>query len=488
MMPALTGIPGLPARPQTWRSHELMGSCALIVVGTVASGGVASAYFSVDEMYVVWPVIAAAAVFAVFSVVLVIAWHLNPLAEIGFVYLGIAMLYTVMPAAKFLSMHLDIPAGFNGLNFATLDWTPREMGKQFWRQVLLITGVAMGYLVLRGRPWLTQAKRYNLGPAGGRSLWALLVIVAGCIMAITIVTGGIGTYLEHYARLDSLSWLTRRLVYVLLAVKAGSYYVLLVWMFGWYRKYRARLLALVIAICVYEVVYSHGARIVAFFVIVAYIGLYNLQVRPISLRRAAAVLALLAFGFVSIETIRLAADGSLEEAVGATFTPTRASEFEAAFATGYHLYNERANARLPSPPALMGIYEFIAIVPFLDHTTSHPMYWYAREYFPDALAPPATMGIVAMTAVWGGEWNLVVQGLLNGFLYALVVRWFERRREKWWALSIYVFLYATCVMLLKFSLLYQLVLFVQTLGPALLVAAAVVVCTRSTEAARIPKI
>jgi hypothetical protein len=157
---------GVTARPRTLRSHELLVVSVLIATAALASGGVASAYFRADEMYVVWPLIAAVSVFATFSVVLAVAWQLNPLAEIGFVYLGMAMLYTVMPAAKFLWMHLEIPPGFMGLNFATLEWTPREMGAHFWRQVLLITGVAIGYLIVRGRSALTQAKRYHLDPVG----------------------------------------------------------------------------------------------------------------------------------------------------------------------------------------------------------------------------------------------------------------------------------------------------------------------------------
>jgi hypothetical protein len=55
-------------------------------------------------------------------------------------------------------------------------------------------------------------------------------------------------------------------------------------MFGRYEKYRVRLVLLVIAICAYEIVYSRGSRIMAFLVIGAYIGLYTLQVRAISIQ------------------------------------------------------------------------------------------------------------------------------------------------------------------------------------------------------------
>jgi hypothetical protein len=130
----------------------------------------------------------------------------------------------------------------------------------------------------------------------------------------------------------------------------------------------------------------------------------------------------------------------------------------------------------------MAFYEVIALVPFLDHTVNHPRYWYAREYFPQAPVPPATMGIIAMSAVFGGESSLALQGLLNGVLYALVARWFERRREKWWALTTYAFLCASSILVLKYSLLYQFIPFVQVLLPGMLVAATVRMWTRPSRA------
>jgi hypothetical protein len=469
-------------RRQACRSVGFGLVCALICGLAGSFGLIASAFATTSEMYVIWPATVTLAVFLIFAAVLVFAWRLNPLDEIGFIYLGFATLYTILPAVKFVALRMEVPTGFAGLTFATLDWTPRGMGAHFWRHVLLVASVAVGYLVCRGRPIHERRQIFRLDMARGRSLWVLVAIVASCIGAITTITGTVGSYLEHYARLESLSWLTLRIVYVLLAVKTGSYFVLLTWMFGRYEKYRIRLPLVLLAICTYEVVYSHGSRIVAFLVIVAYIVLYNIQVRAIRLRWAGFMLAVLGFVLVSVETVRLAAEGSLEEAFDATFAAARASEFDAVYATGYHLYSERAGGRLPERPPLMAVYELVALVPFFDHTSNHPAYWYAREYFPEAPVPPATMGIIAMSAVSGGEVSLLLQGLLNGALYAALVRWYERRRDKWWILTTYVFLCADSVMILKYSLFYQLDPVAQTLLPALLVAAAISMWTRPSRA------
>ncbi len=124
----------------------------------------------------------------------------------------------------------------------------------------------------------------------------------------------------------------------------------------------------------------------------------------------------------------------------------------------------------------MLINDLLAVVPFVDHETWNPMYWYARNYFPNAIVPPATVGPIAESAVWGGELDLAIRACLIGALYAGLMRWFLRRRTEWWALVIYSYLFATCVMTLKYSVLYQLAPLVRTLAPGLLLFSAAMWC------------
>jgi hypothetical protein len=107
----------------------------------------------------------------------------------------------------------------------------------------------------------------------------------------------------------------------------------------------------------------------------------------------------------------------------------------------------------------------------VDHTTWNPQYWYARYYFPNAVVPPQTLGPIADSAIWGGEVDLLIRSLLNGALFAYIVRWFIKKKDIWWAVAIYIYFYATCVMTLKYSIFYQLTPLVRILIPTLLVAA-----------------
>ncbi len=148
-----------------------------------------------------------------------------------------------------------------------------------------------------------------------------------------------------------------------------------------------------------------------------------------------------------------------------------ASEFGAVYFTGFHLYTERAAGSLPPREWPMLFSELVAIVPFIDHERWNPQYWYARNYFPNAVVPPETIGPIAESALWGGELDLLLRGLVNGVFFAFVTRWFLRREGRWWAMSIYAYSYATCIMTLKYSVFYLTVLLAKVLIPTLLVVA-----------------
>jgi hypothetical protein len=78
------------------------------------------------------------------------------------------------------------------------------------------------------------------------------------------------------------------------------------------------------------------------------------------------------------------------------------------------------------------------------------------------------MGVLADSAIWGGEFDLILRSFINGAFFAILVRWFLARKDKWWALVIYVYCFATCIMTLKYSILYQLSPLIRTLLPPLI--------------------
>jgi hypothetical protein len=277
------------------------------------------------------------------------------------------------------------------------------------------------------------------------------------------------TYHDHYTRFDHLSWPLLRLIYVCLTLKTGTYFVLLVLMLTDYQKYKKLIFAFLILACTYESVYSFGSRIETLTILLAFVCCYHYKVEAISLKKGVSYMLGLAVLFSVIELFRASEFNlAIAQKVVAKEGGMPASEFGAVYFTSFHLYAERAHGTLPPKDWQMFFSDFISLIPFVDHIKWNPQYWYAKYYFPDAVVPPQTMGALADSAIWGGELDLLLRSLLNGGLFALLMRWFLRHREKWWVATIYCYCYATSIMVLKYSILYHLTPLVRIIIPTLL--------------------
>lgn len=467
-----------PRRDQAKSSDNAVYE-AIIIVGLIAItvimlGLAAAGIFTTNQMYIIRPILAAIAVFAIFSYVLWFRIRASLFGEIGFIYLALILAYTILPAVKFLVMDFDFPLEFDTFNFAVLSPQPEAMGTHFWRHVLFMSGVAAGFLAVRGKLLPQRFWNEKSENGYGRIIAMMIMVIAACIFILSLLSAPVTTYGEHYIRFNHLSWTLRRVVYVCLILKTGGYFVLLSLMFSQYRKYRMLIFIVVPMICAYEIVSSFGSRILAFTNILAFLCFYHFRVKPISLKKAIIVMIVLASLFSAIGFIRPSINDLDYAQAQIKEKKIYAAEFESVYCTGFHLYYERTKGTLPPRDWRMFFFEIITVIPFIDHTTNHPLYWYARNYYPEAVVPKTTMGVIADSAIWGGEFDLLVRSLINGAIFALLTRWFLRRREKWWALTIYVYCYATCVLTLKHSLFYHIVPLAQIILPTLLLT--VILC------------
>ena len=452
-------------------AEETIIIVAIIAVVIFILGYVATNIFTSAQMYIIRPILVSIAVFIMFSYVLWIRVRVYIFGEIGFIFLALALAYTISPAIKTLLLDFYFPPDFDGLNFAVLSPKPAELGTHFWRHVLFISSVATGYLTVRGgrlpiMPMnVTPARKY------GRVIATMIIIMVCCVFVVSLLLPSATTYIEHYTRFDNLSWRERKIVDLCLIFKNGGYFVLLALMFSQYRRFRIFIFIIVPIFCAYEILFSFGSRIVAFTLSIAVLGFYHFRVNPISLKKSIVLLIALAMIFSGIGLIRHF-KYDIEEAQYNLIKQNeiQASELEAVYCTSFHLYYERGQGTLPSRDWQMFFNNFISIIPFIDHIKYNPQYWYARNYFPEAVVPPTTMGILADSAIWGGEWDLLARGLINGALFALLTRWFLYRRNKWWALTIYIYCFATCIMTLKYSVLFQLAPLCRVILPSLLLA------------------
>lgn len=445
---------------------------ACLVITALVLGVVSMGFFSVEQMYIVSPIIASCCVFIVFSYILWFRIRANIFGEICFIYLGLALAYTILPAFTVINTDFIVPLGFDGPKFVTLYPKPSELGIHFWRHVLYIFGVAFGYIIIRGTKSPFNA---SIKPSNKDHLYIIVIITAmliSNIVTIMLLSSPVTNYHEHYTRFEHLSWPMLKLVQFSLIFKTGGYFVLMSLMFNQYSKYKLLIFALVPLLCIYEITYSFGSRIETLTILVAFAGFYHYKVKPLTLKKGLTYLIALAMLFSVVELVRSARmnEQSVESIVAVEGIKS-ATEFSAVFTSGFHLYSERAEGNIPPRDWQMFFYEFIALIPFLDHTEFHPQYWYARNYFPNAVVPPQTMGVISDSAIWGGELDLLLRSILNGAIYAALTRWFIRRSNKWWAITIYIYCYATCIMTLKYSIFYQLPLLIKILLPVIVFTA-----------------
>jgi hypothetical protein len=300
----------------------------------------------------------------------------------------------------------------------------------------------------------------------------LISVILLCISCMLLLSAPVTNYYEHYVRYEHLAWPLRKFVSLCVRLNIGFYSIILVILFLNYRKYRALIAIVVVVICIHETTYSLGSRIISLMILVQVACLYHLLVRRISLVRGLVICLLLGAIFTAVEFLReVQFDvGAAQSRVSDEGLKT-ASEFGAVFLTGFHLYAERTQGSLPPTEWPMFFSDFVSLVTFNDFTLWNPMEWYARNYYPDALVAPMTLSPIADSAIWGGETDLFIRGLVNGAFFAFIVRWFLRFRGKWWGLVTYVFCHATSIITLKYSVFYQLTPLLKTILPAMAIFA-----------------
>ena len=414
------------------------------------------------------PTLAAIAVFALFAVVLQARLGSNLFGELGFVYLGWAIVYTAVPGFGLAWGSAD-ESGPLALMLPNVN----ELGAHLWRHVLFIASVAIGYLAARGRARLPE--RIDIpdpGHASDRMVALLLGMIVICIACMLLLSAPVTNYYEHYVRYEHLAWPLRKFISLCVRLNIGFYTILLVLLFLNYRRYRLLIPVVIVALCVHETTYSLGSRILSLLILLQAGLLYHLLVRRVSLYRATVACLLLGALFTAIEFLReVQFDlGAAQSRVSDEGLKT-AGEFGAVFLTGFHLYAERAQGNLPVTEWPMFFNDFISLITFNDFTRWNPMEWYARNYFPDATVAPMTLSPIADSAIWGGEVDLFFRGLVNGAFFAFIVRWFLRHRNRWWGLVIYTFCHGTAIITLKYSVFYHLTPLLKTMVPALLVCA-----------------
>ncbi len=230
---------------------------ALAQVVLTVVGGVVAVLASTqrgDLAQYLAPSLASIGVFVGFTVLLRRRVAGNVFGELGFLYLGFVVVYTVLPAFAFVVTGLD-----EGGPLAQLLPEASELGKHLWRQVLFETGVAGGYLLVRGHRTISGPIIAYGTERDDRTLLVAVVVIAVSLSSAILLSAPVSNYYEHYVRYDHLPWLLHKFVSLCIRLSLGLYCLLLVFLFRNYQKYKLIIPIVVAAMCTYEIVYSYGS-------------------------------------------------------------------------------------------------------------------------------------------------------------------------------------------------------------------------------------
>lgn len=371
------------------------------------------------------------------------------------------LLYTIQPAFLY-AFDLFDPAD----PILSIGINSNEFYAHLWRHFIYIFGFSVAYLFFRGDASLPR--NINLGSfkAIQKPIFVLFVVLFVGLYYLNTVSLEVDNYYDNYVRYDHLGWFGKKITSLIVRFKLGIYTIILVSLMT-YRGNKLFLgLLFLSTACAYELVYSFGSRIQVLILIIQFILLYHFTRHGIPLTKVfiLGIIALLSFSL--IEFVRLSSSGSFID-----FNDLNLNfpmELNSVFFSGAHLYKQLSAGSLPSAPWPMYFYEITSILLPGDYVEWNPMEWYRLNFHPDSVFPPMTLGPIADSAIWGGELDLFVHALFNGLFFAFIVKSFIRFQDKLWMVVFYLFACGSCILTIKYSVLYLLNPIVKNILPALI--------------------
>jgi len=415
---------------------------------------------------IVYPIVSVCIIYIVFIVLLKNRIKKNIFCELGFLYISLVVLYTILPGFV-LIYGLSKPGDPISLLLEQMMIESKDLTVHFWRLLLFIISFIIGYLLSRGKETILSVE---ISMNRHTTISTLFIIIVIIMLFLSSMSGPVESYIDNYTRYDHLSFPLRKLASIFIRFKTGFYTILLTLLFVDYKYFKKYIAFIVIILSLYELVYSHGSRIYMFILILQTFFLYNYYVKKINFKKLIPYTIAIMVLFSSIEVIRLLdSRNEISQGVLKEEGIKPPGELGAIFVPSFHLYAERNNGSLPNVEWQMLFYDLISPFTFNSFTKWNPMYWYRDNYFPDSVVPPFTLGPVADSAIWGGEIDLLFRGIINGIFFAFIVKWFLKRRSKWWAITVYTYCFSYSVITLKYSVFFYLTPLVKELVPTIII-------------------
>jgi hypothetical protein len=408
--------------------------------------------------------------------------HVMPWFELGAVYAAAVTLYAAYPLIGFLAIggHYAIT---NDNRLWVLQPTAQQVGEIAWLYVWHLASFAAVYLMVRGRLPLTQRPLRSPTLAVFVAVAALYLMIQGFTIFVGLFYDtSASTYLETYLVYRRLPLLIAQAFNHLNGMKHALAMVLLAALFSRYPRTRSLIIWWIVVTALITVT-RLASRTDLVLLVMGTAMMYQLVVRPLSLRFVLAVAGVGLIGFTAFGVLR----NALLPAGGFWSNPfAYASEFEILMGNAIDLAQKQLTGSLGTLPDGFHWADLTGLVPqqLFPFEKVDPADWYVHTFYPIYAAQGGGLafGTIAEAVLTGGWVSAALRGAALGFAFAKIHRFYERHSSRYWVLAAYVWVATLSYQSFRNRTFVLLLLFVYRFLPVMFVVKALV--TALNRAAR----
>lgn len=391
-----------------------------------------------------------------------------PLDEIGTLYAGVVLLYSVTPLVSFAILGAEwMPT--RDARIIWLQPTPAEVARIGWYYVLYLLAFSVVYLVVRRRAPVTPRQRVTVPQSLLTAVVILYAVLSLGLVVINLVYDlRAATYSESYLVLFRLPLLLRQFVNVADGLRLVMELVLMVWLFSDFRR-RRWVAAAWISFVAFDTVTSGGERMRLVILMLGAMVLYHKMVRPVRVWKAVAGAVLLVVGFTALGVYRMYRDVRHPTQFTSTVS---AGEFEVLFVNALDMQRRVHTGEVGQVPVELYASDAISVVPsqLLPFAKQNLSSWYVTRFYPELARSGGGLafGIIPQALLGLGWVDLLLRGALLGAVFGALHRMAQRNTHRIWYVVGYLWLTLTAYQSLRASTFFQLSPVVQQLIPAML--------------------
>lgn len=410
-----------------------------------------------------------------------------PWFEIGAVYVTVVTLYTAYPLVGYLVLdgHYVVT---NDNRLWVMQPTAQEVGQIAWLYVCHLASFVAAYVIVRGRLPLVQRPLRSPTMAVFVAVGSLYLIIQGFTIFVGLFYNtSANSYLESYLVQRRLPLLVAQAFSHLNGMKHALAVVLLAALFSRYPRTRSIIIWWIVVTALVSVT-RLASRTELVLLILTAAMMYQLVVRPVSLRFVFAMAGLGLIGFTVFGVLR----GGFLPSGRFSFNPFEyASEFEILMGNALDLARMQSLGSLGVLPDGFHLADLTGLVPqqLAPFKKVDPADWYVTTFYPIFAAQGGGLafGTIAEAVLTGGWVSAAARGAALGFCFAKIHRFYVKHASSYWILAAYVWLATLSYQSFRNRTFILLLLFVYRFLPAMIaVKVLVTILNRAARHVRIP--